>query len=211
LEHNQIPPNVFFQTPNPRIPFKEGNLHVPVETESWPVGRRERVSVNCFGVGGANAHTILDSFSSFCGSTRPRQMADVCRRSSRLLVTSSRSADALQKRMEDLGEYIEKFPERLHDLAYTLAIRREHLSHRAFAIVDPDSNIEQSSISFETGRSKSVALALVFTGQGAQWPGMGSDLMKEFPEVLKTIQSLDQTLQNLSDAPEWMLEGLDPS
>lgn len=56
LENKTIPPNINFTTPNPDIPFKEGNLIVPVEPMPWPVGKAERVGVNSFGIGGANAH-----------------------------------------------------------------------------------------------------------------------------------------------------------
>lgn len=38
------------------VPFDEYKLHVPVETEAWPEGRAERISVNSFGIGGVNAH-----------------------------------------------------------------------------------------------------------------------------------------------------------
>ncbi|KAJ5175567.1 Fum1p-like protein [Penicillium canariense] len=204
LEHKTIPPNVFFDTPNPRIPFKEGKLHVPVESEPWPVGRSERVSVNCFGVGGANAHTILDSVASFCGEA-PQIPNGECHKA-RLLVTSARSAAALQKRTQDLEVYLGRYPEKLHDLAYTLGVRREHLSHRAFAIVKPDMTMQQSSLSFHTGRNKSPALTLVFTGQGAQWAGMGRNLIAEFSEIKGTIQSLDQALKELPDGPNWSIE-----
>ncbi|KAK1148125.1 Type I Iterative Polyketide synthase (PKS) [Aspergillus melleus] len=56
LEHNLIPPNVHFRTPNPKIPFDSAKLRVPVEPTPWPADRRNRVSVNSFGIGGTNAH-----------------------------------------------------------------------------------------------------------------------------------------------------------
>jgi len=56
LEHNQVPPNINFEVPNPKIPFRECKLHVPVDVEEWPQGRAERVSINSFGIGGVNAH-----------------------------------------------------------------------------------------------------------------------------------------------------------
>ncbi len=59
LEHRTIPPNIKFKTPNPDIPFHEGNLVVPIDPIPWPRDRLERVSINCFGVGGTNAHVSL--------------------------------------------------------------------------------------------------------------------------------------------------------
>ncbi|KAK5987505.1 Highly reducing polyketide synthase gloL [Cladobotryum mycophilum] len=65
LEHEVIPPNINFTTPNPKLPFEECKLTVPVEPKPWPKDRHARISVNCFGIGGTNAHTILDSAASF--------------------------------------------------------------------------------------------------------------------------------------------------
>ncbi|PHH92050.1 hypothetical protein CDD83_9168 [Cordyceps sp. RAO-2017] len=56
LENSIIPPNINFSTPHPKIPLKEYNLEVPVEPMPFPEDRPARVSVNSFGIGGANAH-----------------------------------------------------------------------------------------------------------------------------------------------------------
>lgn len=52
-------------------------------------------------------------------------------------------------------------------------------------------------------------VADIFQGQGAQWPQMGLDLMKEFPRYLQSIQSLDVYLDELHDNREWSIEGND--
>ncbi|KAL6857563.1 hypothetical protein ACO1O0_005003 [Amphichorda felina] len=65
LENHTIPPNIKFVTPNPKIPFKEKKLMVPTEPVPWPANRMERISVNSFGIGGANAHVVLESASQF--------------------------------------------------------------------------------------------------------------------------------------------------
>ncbi|EHK97193.1 putative Phthiocerol synthesis polyketide synthase type I PpsC [Glarea lozoyensis 74030] len=63
LEHRTIPPNIKFNKPNPKIPFAEKKLIVPVVPTPWPENRAERISVNSFGIGGTNAHAIIDSAS----------------------------------------------------------------------------------------------------------------------------------------------------
>jgi acyl transferase domain-containing protein len=64
LENSTIPPNINFSTPNPQIPFETSNMKVPVEPIPWPKAQAKRASVNSFGIGGANAHVILDSPAS---------------------------------------------------------------------------------------------------------------------------------------------------
>lgn len=60
LENGIIPPNVNFEKPNPKIDPKKLKVAFPLQSLPWPSSGLRRVSVNSFGVGGTNAHTILD-------------------------------------------------------------------------------------------------------------------------------------------------------
>ncbi|OAQ57609.1 polyketide synthase [Pochonia chlamydosporia 170] len=60
LEKGDIPPSIWFEKPNPRIPLQEWNLTVPTQLTPWPVQGLRRVSINSFGYGGTNAHCIID-------------------------------------------------------------------------------------------------------------------------------------------------------
>ncbi|KAF7543126.1 hypothetical protein G7Z17_g10993 [Cylindrodendrum hubeiense] len=67
LEHKMIPPNINFSTPNPKIPFREYNMEVPVDLIPWSQDQPLRISVNSFGIGGANAHCIIESAEQYLG------------------------------------------------------------------------------------------------------------------------------------------------
>ncbi|KAI1395028.1 putative polyketide synthase [Hypoxylon fuscum] len=60
LESGEIPPSIWFEKPNPRIPMDDWNLAVPTQLMSWPVDGLRRISINSFGYGGTNAHCVLD-------------------------------------------------------------------------------------------------------------------------------------------------------
>ncbi|KAF2177009.1 putative polyketide synthase [Zopfia rhizophila CBS 207.26] len=60
LEKGMIPPNIWFEKANPRIPMEEWNLQVPTKLQEWPTQGQRRISINSFGYGGTNAHAILD-------------------------------------------------------------------------------------------------------------------------------------------------------
>lgn len=200
LEHKIIPPIAHFQIHNPKIPFEEARLVVPKEPSSWPVGRCERVSVNSFGIGGSNGHAILES----APPSHQRKESEDDR--SQLLVISAQSKESLQNRVNDVAQYVNENPHRLSDLAYTLGIRREHLEHRAFTIAEPNTLLAVSS--FETSHKQSLdTVTFVFTGQGAQWPGMGRALMEEFDCFRQVVENLDRELQTLDDRPDWSLKG----
>ncbi|KAJ5624630.1 Fum1p [Penicillium lagena] len=204
LEHAAIPPNIFYETPNSKIPFKEAKLQVPTDVTPWPKDRLERVSINCFGIGGSNAHVVMDSTELYCGRLYSSQVIESspCN-SSRLLVVSARSSEALQQRIQGITQYVNNNATALYDLAYTLGSRREHLPHRAFAVAQLDKPLEGSS--FQKGQIKPATLTFVFTGQGAQWAGMGKSLLETFETFKMDMQVLDSVLQGLEDPPSWSL------
>lgn len=144
---------------------------------------------------------ILDSAASFCPPTP--QQNELPEGKPHLLVLSAKSAASLESNIEGLKGYLENKPA-LNDLSYTLATRREHLPHRAFTTVDADGSLSP----FVTSRTSPSSIAFVFTGQGAQWPGMGRELILKVPEFKQDIESMDRVLQGLENPPSWTIEGM---
>ncbi|KND94632.1 Lovastatin diketide synthase LovF [Tolypocladium ophioglossoides CBS 100239] len=201
LENRTVPPNIKFTELNPDIPWDACGLSVPTEPIPWPESRHERISVNSFGIGGTNAHVILDSARSFGVSPPPERPAT----SPQLLLYSANSADSLKSMIASHEDYVDKNPGRLGHLAFTLAHGREHLPHRAFAVTSPLGAVTTSPIS-KAGPAPDVVM--VFTVQGAQWPQMGRRMMHSpgYSVFRKSIQSLDAHLRTLQHAPEWSIE-----
>ncbi|PKY00760.1 polyketide synthase [Aspergillus campestris IBT 28561] len=201
LEHRVIPPNIKFHEPNPKIPWDSCGLSVPTESMPWPEGRKERISVNSFGVGGANAHVVLDSALS-CG------VPPVARRpftSPELLLYSANTKESLERMTVAYQAWVQENQDTVSDLAFTLANRREHLPYRAFAVASPGGSLTTSP---PVRSQEPPAILMVFTGQGAQWPQMGHCLLNDpsYPVFKKRIQSLDAHLQTLRHAPKWSIE-----
>lgn len=210
LENQVIPPNIKFSKPNPKIGFQEHNLIVPTEPTPWPKSRQERVSVNSFGLGGTNAHVIVDSARSFLPAVNGHTVDIPTEKSSgsspQLLVFSANSASSLQKMTEDLQDWTSNASSGdLKHLAYTLGNRREHLSHRSFMVASAD----KAGIATPSRRVPTVPpkIVMVFTGQGAQWPRMGRELLlhSDLP-FQASIRSLDKHLQACQEPPSWILE-----
>ena len=129
----------------------------------------------------------------------------------RLLPISASSEKSLQTRMEDLRRYVETRPELLDDLAYTLAHRRVHLSHRTFCIAKEGTDTIIHSQSLQKGLSnpkKDGSIAFVFTGQGTQWFGMAGSIARNSSTFLQDIREMDHALQQLIEPPCWTLEGM---
>ncbi|KAJ5652341.1 Acyl transferase/acyl hydrolase/lysophospholipase [Penicillium longicatenatum] len=202
LEHRIIPPNIKFNEPNPDIPWDTCGLSVPTEATSWPKSRKERVSVNSFGIGGTNAHVILDSAQSFGVSPLVTQPII----SPQLLVYSANNTESLKRIIANYREYAQKHPGRVNNLAFTLARRREHLTYRAFAVANLFGDLK-ASLPFRSS-SEPPSIVMVFTGQGAQWPEMGRCMILSpaYPVFKETIRSLDSYIRDLENAPNWTIE-----
>lgn len=200
LEHRTIPPNIKSQPLNPRIPFEGAGLEVPLEPTPWPADKDDRVSVNAFGIGGANAHVILESV----GDLRLRsRMANLERESKpQLLVFSANSLDSLKKMGERYQEFLETTSECLEDIAYTLGNKREHLPYRSFFVATSGCQISPITLPAASSKqSQTPSLVMVFTGQGAQWPQMGRELLTSNAAFSDSIRLLDESLEALG--AEW--------
>ena len=137
-------------------------------------------------------------------------------RSKFLIPLSASSSEALHKQAQNLAAWdIDRV--NVVDLAHTLGTRRSKLTQRSFTLVGQktmkqDLNPERF-ITTGVGSFSNLPIAFVFTGQGAQWPQMGKELIEEFPSFRRSIQEMDAVLQGLPEEPSWTLQQalLDPA
>ncbi|GAA83278.1 KR domain-containing protein [Aspergillus luchuensis IFO 4308] len=201
IEHRIIPPNIKFNTPNPRIPFAAKKIKVPVDATPWPEDRCLRASVNSFGMGGVNAHVVIESADSFTPPSSPLLEEGVP--VPRLLFFSANTETSLDAMIEHNLAYLTSHPGSLRDLAYTLGARREHLPLRAASIIHSD--MSATTTSFGKAPLVSPDIVMVFAGQGSQWPAMGFELYKCNATFRESLLQLDGFLHNLPDAPSWSI------
>ncbi|KAF5254823.1 hypothetical protein FANTH_443 [Fusarium anthophilum] len=177
LEHQTIPPNIKLVNLNPntynQVPFSKYNLSVPLHPTPFPSDRLNRVSINSFGIGGSNAHVILESYTpeQVESSNFVDQQSAI---SPSLLLLSANTASSLQRHISNHKEWTVTNPSDISELGFTLAMHRKHLPHRAFIVSHPEKSIEVSSLSKVP--PDPLSLVFVFSGQGAQWPRMTKEL-----------------------------------
>jgi acyl transferase domain-containing protein/NADPH:quinone reductase-like Zn-dependent oxidoreductase/acyl carrier protein len=212
LRRGKIPPNVHFTTPNPAIDFAGLNLSVPVQLTDLPnLGGKELVSVNSFGFGGTNAHVVLQKAPA-AASAQPDDAAP--RESAPLLL----SADSLPSLGLLAGAYAAMLeqadPADCRDIAASLITHREQMRWREcvsgatpLEICNRLKKLEKSITAGESRLRASEGTAgekggvFVFTGNGSQWQGMGTDLMrgnKGFRDALEEVDGLLAPLQGWS-------------
>jgi acyl transferase domain-containing protein len=128
-------------------------------------------------------------------------------RSLYVIIVSAESKTALTSRLVEIQSYLERKPHMVHDLAYTLGARRDHLSHRAYLICDAKGSISEIQSS-GSAINPDPSVVFTFTGQGAQWAGMGRELMENFATFHQDIQTMDRVLQEIEAPPKWSIEGI---
>ncbi|KAF3480038.1 uncharacterized protein GIQ15_07014 [Arthroderma uncinatum] len=209
LENRSIPPQIKSLPLNPTI---DANLIVSTEPTPWPEDRDERVSVSSFGLGGSNAHAIIESAARFNATRKfeTSRAAAAAPNTPHLLLFSANTPSSLTATVDKYEGFLDKSPDLLPDVAYTLANKREHLQYRSFAVCTSD-NITLASTAPPTKveQTQEISLIMVFTGQGAQWARMGYELLrsKTNPVFSNTIASLDKALQELGLlAPSWSID-----
>jgi acyl transferase domain-containing protein len=124
-----------------------------------------------------------------------------------LLPLSAHNETSLNMNVSALSQVIGQFP--LADVAYTLAARRSRLAQRSFRIVHKENVLQGSGIERNVVRAPLLAskLSFIFTGQGAQWHGMGSDLF-EFRAFQTAVDYLDFILGSLPNPLSWTLSDI---
>jgi acyl transferase domain-containing protein len=202
LEKGIIVPNIKFKNPNPKIPWIKARLVVPTEPTPFPKNRLKRISINSFGLGGANAHAILEAAVG-CRDDFERKPLLPQEEPPMLLVLSANNPNSLAKVIEKYRDFLTNTSLSLKDVAYTLGAHRDHMLHRVFAVI----NRKTFEFSPVIKSTVSTVPVLVFTGQGAQWPKMAKELMADYESFRVDIKKMEDSLSQLKQAPSWKIEG----
>ncbi|KAG4440758.1 hypothetical protein IFR05_003745 [Cadophora sp. M221] len=208
LEKGFVLPNCNFQSGNPKIPFDEWHLKIPTSQRPWPRGKKY-ASINNFGFGGTNAHTVLERAPvaprSLLPGTNETLATGTKAPAKRLFVLSANDKSSLEAWMHDLTIYLEQRPEvfqnsLLPNLAYTLGQRRSHLAYKVAIPARNSSELIPALAGSDITPSRSTKeprIGFVFTGQGAQWHAMGRELLDAYPVFAATIEKIDRYLPDL--------------
>ena len=199
LQHRQLPPTLHFSKPNNKSDWTSTPFYVNRSLKEWvlPDGvASRRAAVNSLGVGGTNAHVILEEPPALASSTDPV--------AGQLLVWSARSREAAEQQSQNFRELLtERTDINLADAAYTLQLGRHPFAHRrVLAVADSREALEvlktgdRRRVFDDVAPDQEPALAFMFPGGGAQYPNMGRELYEREPVYRQVVDECLQLLKS---------------
>ncbi len=216
LAHEAIPPHLHLERPTPHVDWDELPLVIPTTLTPWPRGERPRVGgVSSFGFSGTNAHIVLEE-APVPVEREARSVesgAQLRERPAHLLPLSARSPEALRELASRYDARLEGAAGPLADLCFSAAEGRTHFEHR-LAVVGRTAEEMCGGLgsflrgepegSVHTGHAAGGApprVAFLFTGQGAQYVGMGRQLYESEPVFRAAMERCGDLLRPYLERP----------
>lgn len=202
LRHELLPPSLHGE-PTPNVDWQGCGLRLVDEMTPWPAGgRTRRAGVSSYGVGGTIAHLILEESPVEVTAQTPTASAAVARTPA-VYPISSMSEAGLGGLADATADWLADNPTvPLSSVQHTLSRRRSHLPQRGAVVARSAEQLTERLRTLAEGRTgPGVASARtvtgadggvvwVFSGHGAQWSGMGRQLLAEDPVFAATMDEL---------------------
>lgn len=203
LKHREVPGLPFSFDPNPAIDFAKANVFCAAQGVTLREDKALYCGVNSFGFGGANAHILLQS--------APKQPWEASKPADKSvpLFLSAKTDEALRELAGRYADALEQDVALAYDLAYGTSHYRDR-HEKCLALFLGDGKVTSALRAFSAGREKSADMVLeegphesqadslgpvfVYTGNGAQWLGMGQRLYAESQIFVQSVDEVDSLL-----------------
>ncbi|PSL48621.1 acyl transferase domain-containing protein [Saccharothrix carnea] len=205
MRHGVLPKTLHVDEPSPHVNWSSGAVELLTEVRPWPeTDRPRRAAVSSFGISGTNAHVVLEHVEPAAAEpaepTAPTPW-----------VLSARDETALRAHAQRLREFLDASPDvpparvgaalatrtPFAERAVVLGRTRDDLLAGLDAVsAGTDAPAVVRGRATRTGRT-----ALLFTGQGAQRPGMGRGLHEAHPVFAEALDEVCAAFDGLLDHP----------
>uniref|UniRef100_UPI0019010F4F type I polyketide synthase n=1 Tax=Streptomyces sp. NRRL S-646 TaxID=1463917 RepID=UPI0019010F4F len=209
LRNGVLPATLYADTPTSEVDWSAGTVRLLNDPVPWPEnGRPRRAGVSSFGMSGTNAHVVIEQAPHEVPSDADTTGDEYDPRPALPLVpvlVSARTSDGLRAQAGRILVHLRDHPgARLADLALSLATTRTAFEQRAVVLAADHGGLEDGLRDLAEDRMVSDVVrgvdrrgtgpVLVFPGQGAQWAGMGRELLDSAPEFAQRIAECEEAL-----------------
>ncbi|MDP4837508.1 MAG: acyltransferase domain-containing protein [Burkholderiales bacterium] len=194
LEHELLPPSLNWEAPNPKLQIEKTPFYVVHKPQAWVRSAQpRRAGISSFGVGGTNAHAILEE--------APLAEPSSASRSRQLITLSAKTKHGLADYAKNLTSHLAQNPEvNIADVASTLARGRKAFTQRlAFTCRSAKEAVQVlQAEKYHLSADKNFTNAVfMFPGQGSQYAGMAKELYQDEPTFQETVDACALILQPL--------------
>lgn len=196
LKYKTIPASLHYKEPNPEIDFTDGPFYVNTELKSWERNGNLplRAAVNSLGIGGTNAHVILEEAPS-------QQEEQYTAHKYKLLTLSAKTESALLRYIDSFKRFLLKAPViDVADMAYTLQIGRKHFACRKTVTFRNKEELIQllNAADIVQSKDRSNSIVCIFSADGAQYVNMGKDLYESNAFFMNEMDAGFSVLEELT-------------
>ncbi|HKN51037.1 MAG TPA: type I polyketide synthase, partial [Amycolatopsis sp.] len=197
MRHGVMPRTLHVDAPSPHVDWTTGAVSLLTEPQPWPETERpRRAAVSSFGISGTNAHVVVEQAPA-------AEPGPATADGPVLWPLSARSEEALREQARQLLPLTQLST---MDAGFSLATTRTAFEHRAVVTGDLRAGLEalaagRSTSDVITGTVSDGGLAVLFTGQGAQYAGMGRALYEAFPAFRSAFDEACAALDAHLDRP----------
>ena len=200
VQHGQIPPNLHFSQWNPAIDASATRFFVPTENTRWPTGEGpRRAAVSSFGLGGTNAHVVLEQGPELVSA--PERASDP---GVSTLVVAGKTAQRVAATASMLADWMEGSGAGVApaDVAHTVNHHRARQAKFGTVVARERAQAVAGLRALAAGqqgpgvvgpqeRSPGPGTVFVYSGRGSQWAGMGRQLPADEPAFADAVAELE--------------------